>query len=164
MAIFATREVSSPELACKDLLSSVFEFFKRGANLGLIEFILEVARVQMVSRLKTRDVMPELCKLLYCDNNALPIELVFLPTKEAILLLTCGPEYLMYNNMSTEMALFCKGIYSRSSSPEDTRSARFEPLMKHKIVLYRDELKEKARRRKLVEELSISKSWAEKVA
>ena len=70
----------------------------------------------------------------------------------------------MYNNMSAEMALFYKGIYSRSSSPEDTRSARFEPLMKHKIVLYRDELKEKARRRKLVEELSISKSWAEKVA
>ena len=77
MTIFATREVSSPELACKDLLSSVFEFFKRGTNLGLIGFILEVARVQMVSRLKTRDVMPELCKLLNCDNNALPIELGF---------------------------------------------------------------------------------------
>ena len=163
-ATFATREVSSSELECKDLLSSVFEFFERGANLGLIEFILEVARVQIVSRLKTRDVMPELCKILNCDNNALPIELVFLPTKEAILLSTCGPEYLMYNNMSTEMALFCKDIYSRSSSPEDTRSAQFEPLMKHKIVLYRDELKEKARRRKLVEELSISKSWAENVA
>ena len=118
----------------------------------------------MVSRLKTMDVMPELCKLLYCDNIALPIELGFLPTKEAILLLTCGPEYLMYNNMSAEMALFCNGTYSRSSSPEDTRSARFEPLMKHKIVLYRDELKEKGRRRKHVEELSISKSWAEKVA
>ena len=70
----------------------------------------------------------------------------------------------MYNNISAEMALFCKGTYSRSSSPEDTRSARFEPLMKHKIVPYKDELKEKARRRKLVEELSISKSWAEKVA
>ena len=70
----------------------------------------------------------------------------------------------MYNNMSTEMALFYKGIFSRSSSPEDTRSAQFEPLMKHKIVLYRDELTEKGRRREHVEELSISKSWAEKVA
>ena len=91
MAIFAMREVSSPELACKDLLSSVFEFFKLGANQGLIEIILEVARLQIVSRLKTRDVMPELCKLLNCDDNALPIELGVLPTKKAILLLNMRP-------------------------------------------------------------------------
>ena len=43
------------------------ELFERGANLDLLQFVLEVSCMQMKSRLTPNDIKPELCTLLMKD-------------------------------------------------------------------------------------------------
>ena len=51
----------------QEMLSACNELFERGANLDLLQFVLEVSCMQMKSRLTPNDIKPELCTLLMKD-------------------------------------------------------------------------------------------------
>lgn len=164
MPVFATRQMNYPELACKDILSACFELFKRGASLSLLKFILCTARIQMIERLKLKDVTSKLMELLNCSYEDLPIELGYVPMSNPLTLIIAGPEYLIYKHISKEMDHFIAGVYSRSKREMLDQDSVLEPILKHRIFLYRQVNKQIERRKKICKELSLDKMKAAKLS
>lgn len=164
MAVFMTREMDYPEYSCRDVLSACYELFKKGASLRLLAFILEVSRFQMVHRMRLSDILPELKNMLCCNDKELPIELGIIPTTNPLVLLTAGTEHFIHKEMSNELRLFYRGLYSRSTSTLDEFNNQSDLINKYKFYLYKRTLKSKTRRAEFRKQLSLDRQKALKIA